>query len=107
MCRITLTTLDLVSDEKMYHFQNVSDSSEITLRNRRINNHLNLLKEHAKTVKISEEIETAQKQFNEYKDFIGEYITDIKQLSEHELEAKKLIEKLEHTLYCIYLKLSC
>ena len=107
VCRIILTTLELVSDEKMYRFENTSDSREIMLRNRRINNHLNLLREDSKAVKIQEEVETAQKQFNDYKDFISNYFPNIDQLSEHELEVKKLIELLEHTLYSIFLKLSC
>ena len=91
----------------MYRFENTSDSREIMLRNRRINNHLNLLREYSKAVKIQEEVETAQKQFNDYKDFISNYFPNIDQLSEHELEVKKLIELLEHTLYSIFLKLSC
>ena len=106
LLRLLTSIQDLVTDRDAYIISATTTKESMTMRNRRINNHLQILKEHSNEFGIQEEVLYVQEKFKEYEELIGDHIEDMNYLMNSQKELQRPLDlintKLFEIMFCVY-----
>lgn len=95
-----------LSDHKMYDISSQNDVRFILMRQKSIDNRINLIKEFEKDFDITAEIKYVEEESKRYWAFISENVEKIQYLQESKKELQNFIQNIINKLECIVVKIN-
>lgn len=91
--------------QEAYRILENTTDTELTMRNRNLNNYVDILARYADRFNVKDEVGFVKEHIKEYTDMVGEHLSDKEYLSKSERELRRPLDLVSSKIYDIMMKL--